>query len=572
MKVAFFLKNAYKKKAHVKANTWGPVMVVVLPLAFLALFYFFPLFEIFSVSIFPKGRPDLSGFTKVFFYNSYLRVIVFTVFQAAISTLLAVAVGIPGAYMFARFDFPGKRILKTIATIPFVLPSVVAAAALESILGQHGLLNSGLKSLFGPDFSGINIEHSLTFILIAHVFFNYSVVLRIVGGFWSRLDTSLGESAKMLGASGFRVFFSITLPLLRPAIFAASLLVFIFCFSSFGIVLILGGPKFATIEVEIYRQAAHLFNLPTAAALSIVQIVFTFIMMWVYTWLQRSSAVKINPDFTGLGGRKPSQKIALIFIAVNSAAILLFCGGPLISLFVKSFVTQSGLSFEYYSALFVNKSNSIFYAPPISAIGYSLMFALGALILALILGLSASYFLATHRGKIAGILDPIFMLPLSTSAVTLGFGFIIALDQPPLNLRSSPALVFIAHAIVAFPFVVRCLVPAMVSIPDSLRDAASILGASPANVYRHVDLPITARALVAGAIFAFTISLGEFGATLFIARPQTPTIPLAIFRFLGQPGSLNYGQAMAMSTILMLVAGFCFLVIEKFTRHTGMEI
>ena len=155
------------------------------------------------------------------------------------------------------------------------------------------------------------------------------------------------------------------------------------------------------------------------------------------------------------------------------------------------------------------------------------------------------------------------MLPLSTSAVTLGFGFIISLDKEPLNLRSSWLLLPIAHTLTAFPFVMRCLLPALRNINAQLRESAAILGASPFRVWKSVDLPIVSRALAAASVFAFTISMGEFGATSFIARPQTPTLPIAIYRFLGTPGAVNYGQAMAMSCLLMLITAAGFLVLDR---------
>jgi thiamine transport system permease protein len=161
------------------------------------------------------------------------------------------------------------------------------------------------------------------------------------------------------------------------------------------------------------------------------------------------------------------------------------------------------------------------------------------------------------------------MLPLSTSAVTLGFGFIIALDKPPLNLRTSLMLVPIAHTLVAFPFVVRSILPALRSIPSNLREAAALAGASPWKVWQTVDFPIVSRALIVGAVFGFTVSLGEFGATVFIARPQTPTMPLAVYRFLWQPGALNYGQAMAMSSLLMLITAAGFMLLEKIRIGEG---
>jgi len=178
-------------------------------------------------------------------------------------------------------------------------------------------------------------------------------------------------------------------------------------------------------------------------------------------------------------------------------------------------------------------------------------------------------YLSGPKSRITALLDPLFMLPLSTSAVTLGLGFIVALDEPPLNLRTSILLVPLAHALVAYPFVVRSVLPALRSIPAGLKESAALLGASPVRVFLNVTMPIVSRAIVVGAVFAFTISIGEFGATMFVARPQTPTMPLAIFRFLGQPGESNYGQAMAMSTILMLVtaAGFLFLDRIRLSRE-----
>jgi thiamine transport system permease protein len=131
------------------------------------------------------------------------------------------------------------------------------------------------------------------------------------------------------------------------------------------------------------------------------------------------------------------------------------------------------------------------------------------------------------------------------------------------QLVSSPLLVPIAHTIIALPFVIRSLQPALASIPDRLRQAAAVLGASPSRVWFTVDWPIIARATLSAGVFAFTISLGEFGASSLVVRPEYPTLPIAIARFLSQPGGLNYGQAMAMATILMVTCGIGILFIER---------
>ena len=231
-------------------------------------------------------------------------------------------------------------------------------------------------------------------------------------------------------------------------------------------------------------------------------------------------------------------------------------GGPLITLVVRSF--DGGL--HYYTALFENPRRSIFYVSPIVAVGNSVKFALATMALALVLGLLAS--LALYRRKRGWLFDALFMLPLGTSAVTLGLGYLLAMGRPPLDLRDKPVLIVLGHTLVALPFVVRNVMPALQSIRPSLREAAATLGAPPRSVFVHVDLPIVWRALAVGAVFAFTVSMGEFGATSMIARPELPTIPIAIYRFLSQSGALNYGQALAMSTILMAVCVAGFIAIE----------
>lgn len=545
------------------------ILIIIPPLIFLVVFYFYPLIKIFGLSFIPQGKWGLERLLDVADAGFYIRTLWFTTWQAGVSTVLTLIVALPGAYIFARYDFPGRNLLQSFTTVPFVLPTVVVATAFHALLGSRGILNTSLMNWLNFPIPLIQIEHSVFGILIAHVFYNYTVILRIVGGFWSFMERGPVEAARMLGASPWQAFWRITLPLLRPAILAASLLVFIFCFSSFGVILIMGGPRFATIEVEIYRQAVNLFNLPRAAALSLIQILFTFALMWTYTWLQRQTETTIRPESGRKNRRRATSFREKLFLSANIAFIFIFLGSPLMALILRSVSTDQGFSLMFYTSLFENRAGSVFFIPPIDAVSHSVGFACIVLIMALILGTLAATFLADSRNRLTSLMDPLFMLPLSTSAVTLGFGFIIALDKPPLNLRTSVALVPLAHTLVAFPFVVRSILPALRSIPPNLRESAAILGASPWQVWRHVDLPIAGRALVVGAVFAFTVSLGEFGATVFIARPQTPTMPLAIYRFLGQPGAMNYGQAMAMSSLLMMLTSAGFMFLEKFRSGRG---
>jgi len=556
------------------------VLLALVPLLFLALFFFYPIAEILGQSLTQDGRLDLSPFGTLF--DAYhARLLAFTTGQALLSALLTVLAGMPAAYVFARHSFPGKSLLRALTTIPFVLPTMVVAAAFTALVGPQGLLNTGLMAVLGLDSPPIDLQHTLALVLIAHVFYNAGIIVRMVGGFWSNLDTRLVEAGRLLGAGRRRAFFEITLPLLLPSILAAFLLVFLFCFTSFGVIMVLGGPRMATLEVEIYYQAVSLFSLPVAAALSIVQMVFTFAVMAVYTRLQARSAVPLNlrpaarqdtrieraPRSSSLSVEPHKPRLPFADRLLAGAAVgglLAFLLAPLLALLARSFLGLGGNPVRYYAALFTNPMQSAFYVPPAEAIGNSLLVAVGTVILSLLVGLAAAYQLAGRPSLLKRVLDPLFMLPLGTSAVTLGLGFILALDQPPLNLRTSPVLLPLAHTLIAFPFVVRSVLPALRGLNPHWREAAGVLGASPARVVRDIDLPIVGRALLVGATYAFTVSIGEFGATLLIARPDFPTMPVVIYRLLGSQGALNQGQGLAMSTLLMLVCGIAFLLLERF--------
>jgi thiamine transport system permease protein len=540
---------------------------------FLGLFYFYPLVAILRIGLAPEGRLDLTALAALA-GDAYLwKVLAFTFGQAALSTLLTLLAGLPGAYLVARYEFRGKALLRALAGVPFVMPTLVVAAAFNALLGPRGWLNLGLMALLHANTPPLNVTNTLGAILLAHVFYNTTIVLRLVGDFWSHLDPRLVGAARVLGASRARAFREITLPLLAPALLAAALLVFIFDFTSFGVILVLGGPKFATLEVEIYQQTMNLFNLPTAAALSLVQLACTlgFTVLYARLSARVTAPLALRPQtFTRRSLRSWRARLAALVIVGGLFALLV---APLAALAARSFLrleaargeraaVQTGFTFAYYRELFVNRRESIFYVPPFAAIGNSVGVAATTALLSLALGLPTAFALA-RPSRLASLLDPLIMLPLGTSAVTMGFGFLVAFNRPPLDWRASPLLLPLAHTLVAFPFVVRSLLPALRGIRPQLRRAAAVLGASPARVFAEVDLPLAGRAVFVGGAFAFAISLGEFGATALVARPEFPTVPVAIYRFLGQPGALNYGQALALSTILMVVCAGGIMAIES---------
>ena len=550
-----------------KFGRWWGCTAVLLPLLFLLLFFFYPLVNIFGLSL--TGTAVTQLFTRAAFRN----VIWFTIWQAALSTLLTLLIGLPAAYLFARYDFRGKALLRSLTTIPFVMPTVVVAAAFRALLGPSGPINQALAALSSRmthdvlrmthDVSlALHLEQTLTIILLAHIFYNVAIVIRLVGGFWANLDQRLAEAARVLGASPRRAFWEVTLPLLRPSLISAALLIYLFTFTSFGVILILGGPGFSTIETEIYRQYVTFLKPDTAAALSLLQILFTLALMSVYARWQRKTAVALDfrPQQANL--RRPTTAAQKLFANAVVAGLFVFLIGPLLALVWRSFLDRDGgWTLAYYQALPELKRGSILFVPPLTAVRNSTGYALLTVLTAGFLGVLTAAMLA-RPSRWRSWLDPIFMLPLGASAVTLGFGYVVTFDW----LRTSPLLVLIAHTLVAFPFVVRSLLPVMQGIKPSLREAAAVLGASPLRVWREVDLPIVGRALLVAAVFAFTVSMGEFGATSFIVRPNSGylTLPIAIERYLGQPGALNFGQALAMSSILMVVSAIGFVAIERF--------
>ncbi|MFJ9128703.1 ABC transporter permease [Streptomyces sp. NPDC102340] len=527
--------------------------LMALPVVFFGLFFAYPVVAIVERGLHVDGVWQFGRILDVLGQSDIRHVLWFTVGQAVASTVLTLLVALPGAYVFARFEFPGKQVLRAVVTVPFVLPTVVVGTAFLALVGNGGLLD---------ELWGVRLDTTVWAILLAHVFFNYAVVVRTVGGLWAQLDPRQEEAARMLGASRFSAWRKVTLPALGPAVAAASLMVFLFTFTSFGVVQILGGPGFSTLEVEIYRQTAQIFDLSTAAVLTIVQFVAVGLILGVHAWTvrRRESALRlVDAAHTSRRPRGAGQW-ALLGGVLASVVVLIVL--PLGVLVERSLDAPGGYGFGYYRAL-TDADGGTFLVPPIDAIWNSLEYALAATAIAVVIGGLAAAALTRRAGRLVRGFDALLMLPLGVSAVTVGFGFLITLDEPPLDLRSTWILVPLAQALVGVPFVVRTMLPVLRAVDGRLREAAAVLGASPLRAWREVDLPMVRRALLVAAGFAFAVSLGEFGATVFIARPDNPTLPVAVARLLGRAGDLNYGQAMALSTVLMVVCAASLLVLER---------
>jgi thiamine transport system permease protein len=490
---------------------------------------------------------DLSGVGEVLGDPGIREVAWFTVWQAAASTLLTLVIALPATHVLSTYELPGRRLLQALLVVPFVLPTVVVGAAFLSLLGARGLL-------------GVDLRGSAIAIIVAHSFFNHAVVVRTVGSLWEGLDPTTEEAARMLGASRWRAFAAVTWPAIRPAVASAAAIVFLFSFTSFGVIRILGGPGRTTIETEIYRQTADLLDLPVASVLALLQLAAVVAMLVVHAWLDRRQqrrAVGLRHP-----ARRPIRTLAdRAWVATNLALMAVWLGVPIAVLISRSFRVGDGYGLAGWRAL-VHSSGSRSIVSPLDAVGNSLRFAAIATLLAVVLGGLAAAALARPGGRVLRSIDTLLLLPLGISAVTVGFGFLLAMDEP-VDLRAHPLLVPIAQAVVAIPFVIRTMTPVLRSIDPALREAAAVLGAAPRRAWMAVDLPLVWRAVLVAAGFAFAISMGEFGATVVIARADAPTIPITIARLLGRPGVVNVAQAYSLCVVLMVVTTLSVLLVDR---------
>ncbi len=517
---------------------------------FMALFFVWPIGGVIARGFGGSGPAAVLG--DVLDSASHRSVIWFTLWQAAVSTVLTVVVALPAAGAMARLNFRGRRLLRALATVPFVLPTVVVAAAFEGLFDRFGLAGGG----------AVNLRHTVWAILMAHVFFNYAVVLRTVGAHWSALDARVEDQARVLGASRLEVFRRVVLPRLAPSIAAASAIVFLFSFTSFGVVLVLGGPTRATIETEIYRYAVVRLDLATAAALAVVQLAAVIALVAVSNALERRRAVAEPVASPAAAPRRRGPGLV-----ANLALMAVILGLPVGVLVERSLSAgrSGGYTLRNYTAM--AERVNLLPDTALAALGNSLMFAVPAAALALAVGGVATLaIMRAGRGgsrPVGRAFDIGLTLPLGTSAVTVGLGFLLVLNRGPIDIRTSVLVVPIAHAVVGIPFVVRTLVPMLRTVNPRAREAAAVLGASPRRVRREVDLRVAARGVAVGAGFAFAVSLGEFGATSFIPRrPETLTAPLALFRLLGTPGETLRGQAMALAVALMALTAVAVFVMD----------
>ncbi|QAB19135.1 iron ABC transporter permease [Leucobacter muris] len=537
----------------------GWTLATALPLAFLFVFFLWPVLSLVATGFTDDGRPDFGAVPEVFGAPRTWRVIGQTLLQAGLAAALAVVLGVPAAYVLYKLEFPGRTLLHGLMTVPFVLPTVVVGVAFSALFGPAGPLE------------WMGLDRTLTVLVLALVFPNVAVVARTVGSFWARLDDSSAMAARVMGAGRIRAWLTVTLPALAPALASAAALVFLFCSTSFGIVLILGGREFSNVETEIYRLTVQFLDLRGAAVLSLAQFVIVGATLVVSARLRRAGerAVELRED----APREKRPGLAdLPAIFVFSLTALLLHAVPLLTLVLRSLRDGGGgWTIAHYAVLVRPPAELPLDAPVAHAIGLSIRIAAVAAAIALLLGMLIALVLsrkprAPGLRRAQGLFDGLVMLPLGVSAVTLGFGLLITMHRPlglGFDLRTSAVLIPVAQALVALPLVVRILLPVLRGIDERIRFAAATLGATPVTVLATIDLPLLGRSAGLALGFSFAASLGEFGATSFLVRPGAQTLPVAVGELIGHQAPGSYGAGLAAAVVLGTLTAVIMLVAER---------
>jgi len=496
-----------------------------------------------------------------------LGVFGFTAYQAALSTVASVILGVPAAYLLARYEFFGRRTLRSLTILPFVLPSMMVAIGFVATFGTNGTINSILGFL---GLGSIDLMFSLELVILAHAFYNAPLVARVTTAAWESVDASAVETARSLGASPFQAFRDVVAPQLYPAVAMGAALTFIFTFGTFPIALALGGADLGIVELRVYSLIQRL-DYAEAATLALLELGISLTVLYAYLRYEARNT------FQGSGARPLPRRslrpptlslreiVPRVGLAVYAVVAVFLFVVPILSMLYASVSGPTGLTLDHYRFLIERQTTgAAFQVQPWPAVRNSLLFGVGALVVALPMGIVIA--VLTTRGYRGGkLVDAITMAPLAVSGIIVGLGLLrglvfgIELFGTRIQLGGA-VVIIVAHAVAAYPFVVRTVGPGLANIDSKLIDSGRALGASRARALVDIELPLVWPAVVAGAAFAFAISIGEFNATVILSSGTNEfTMPIAIERFKGR----RLGPATAMGVILLVVTSVSFLLIDR---------
>ena len=519
----------------------------LLPLAFLALVLVAPVVRLLIEGF---GSGELAGSEPLrwlaLWQDDYLRWrVVWSFLQAAITCVLALLLGLPVAWVLARREFPGRSLVQRLLMLPFVVPTLVAAMGVLALWGPRGWFGEPMAA------AGWSLEETPWLLLYGNLFFNLCLVVRAGADALEQVSAPRVAAARTLGATPWRAFWRVEWPTIAPWLSSALCLVFLYCFSGFGLALILGGQRFATVEVEIYSLVAHELELGQAGVLAVWMLLLTGGVALGYAWLEKRLAApgRVTP----VARRRPVGLAQWLAVWAAVGVLLLVCAAPLL-----------GIVLQAAKALLLGSGVEVLMElDTLAALWNTLRFSAMALVLATGLGLSHALALrgldaagASHGWALAW--RAAAYLPFVVSPVTVAFGLLLLYP----GWTASLALLVGAYALLAYPFVAKSLTAALDNLPASYAQAAATLGAKPWRVVWRVTLPLVGRALRRGMAFAAATALGEFAVTLFLSRPEWATLTTLIYARLGRPGAANLDAALVLACVLMALALLAFTLIE----------
>lgn len=529
------------------------------PLTVVALAFLLPYLAAISAG-FDAGKGTTAR--SLFGDPSLARIIGFTMAQAALSTLAALLLGLPGAWLIGSGRFRGARLVRAIASVPFAMPPVLVVLGFVLFFGNSGWLNRGITAVFGGDEGPIRVLYRPSAIVLAHAFYNFPIVLRLAGDGISAARASYAGAASTLGASPQKAFLTVLLPIAAPSIAASTLLVFLYCFTSFAVVLVLGGgPAATTLSVEIYRAARVGLDYRTAGYLALIE---TAIASAAYLLYARSEKASRTLAGTGEnrnrgeeeGKRSLPGRIAMVVYLVIAALLVL---GPLISVPLESFLwRQSRVSHASFSLRWWEAVEGS--ALPALARSVTLAAAAATLAVSLATAAAIARWLLGEKSRFGSLLAVLCVAPLASSGIVLGFGWLKFYGS---SLSRSFWAVAMLHATAALPFAYRSISEGLATLSPSIVDASSSLGAPPLKTALLVALPSSARRIRSAWAFAAAISLGELNAVLMLGLEGWETLPLLVYR---AAGAYRFGSACAAGTLLALSCAGAFMLSELGTE------
>jgi thiamine transport system permease protein len=515
-----------------------PAALILLPL----------LAFVVSVSADPGSRRE---FAEAAFSLRPYRVAGFTVLQALLSAAAALLAGIPLGFAASRGPVFTRRPLTTLFSLPFALPSILVAMGFAGFYGISGTLNGifssmGAKSPF--------VVYGLPGILLAHAFYNFPIIGRLVADSLSLSDPAHAEAARLLGAGTMRRFFTIGLREAMPGIAAGFILSFLYCLQSFGIVLLLGGgPAASTLEVEIYESMRTSFREGRALAFAVLETAVGLAAAICYERIGGSASRPSGRD-TSTGAGKESGK-GFASHAGTAALILLllvFAGGPALSVISSAFSpSRKGLSFPSLSQFsFLMKGG--FSSSLVQAIMNTAATGIPAAFLSTLIALACASLRGGRRTGRIGALSRV--LPLAVSPLMLSTS-ISSLTSGVPGFLASRVLLPLFHALLALPLATHAIDSGLEKLSPSLLGAARCLGAKKAKAFADVAVPAILPSILSSLAFSFAISAADISGPLTLPHSDFPTLSLLVYRL---AGAYRFGAASASGIILLAITGIAF--------------